>query len=116
MSQLRPCIFACVQVFGSSIHAQNSSSPDFRKYDAIPVISYSPETQLELGVIGYRYLDFSRNNPETTRSFIRLIGLYSTNNQILFETGWELFTDGGRTKICSRIFSGYLPGQSYGGF
>jgi hypothetical protein len=36
---------------------------DFRRFDFFPAISYAPETKLTLGVIGYYYLDLTKDDP-----------------------------------------------------
>jgi hypothetical protein len=41
----------------------------FRRFDVFPAISYSPETKLTLGVIGYAYFDWWGGDVATPLSF-----------------------------------------------
>lgn len=85
----------------------------FRKYDILPAISYAPETQLTLGVIGYRYLDFSKGDPTTIRSFINLIAIYTTANQIILESNWDMFTSGNKWRFSGTLYYNKYPDRNY---
>ncbi len=93
---------------------QQEDSIKFRKYDIFPAISYSPETKLTLGVIGYRYLDLSKSDPETTRSYINFVAVYTTTNQAIVESNWELFTDGNKLRFRGGFTFARFPDRNYG--
>ena len=113
-------IFFCGLVvnFPQALSAQDSlavaDTAGFRKYDFFPAISYSPETKLTLGVIGYRYLDLSKTDPSTVRSFVNFLAVYTTANQAIAESNWELFTDGNRYRIRGVFTFARFPDRNYG--
>lgn len=88
----------------------------YRKYDLLPALSYAPETGLTLGVIGYRYLRLGKKYPypETKQSAIDFVAVYTTRNQILIESNYDIFTDANKYRI--RGFFGYdlYPDRNYG--
>lgn len=97
-----------------SVYAQEAdSSADYRKYDILPAISYAPETGLTLGAIGYRYLRLGKDLP-TRQSAIDFVAVYTTRNQIIVESNWNIFTNG--DKFWFRGFAGYrlFPDRNYG--
>jgi hypothetical protein len=63
----------------------------FRRFDVFPAISYSPETKLTLGVIGYAYFDWRGGDVATPLSFLEFLAVYTTTGQILFENRGEFF-------------------------
>lgn len=91
-----------------------TDSSKFRRFDVFPAIGYSPETKLTLGALGYVYFDLKKEDPETVRSYINFLGLYSFNNQILAETNWELFTDGNKMRILGGMEFARYPNRNYG--
>ncbi|MEO1051990.1 MAG: BamA/TamA family outer membrane protein [Bacteroidota bacterium] len=97
--------------------AQNKKTENdtssFKKYDILPAISYSPETRLTLGVIGYRYLNLVKDEP-TTQSFINFIGVYTTANQLIIETNWEIFTNGDGYRFRGTSSFNQFPDRNYG--
>ena len=86
----------------------------FRKYDILPAISYSPETKLTLGVIGYRYLDFTKEDLTTSMSFVNFIAVYTTANQIVIKSNWDIFTDGNAYRFRGSAFYNKFPDRNYG--
>lgn len=87
---------------------------EFKKFDIFPAISYSPETKLTLGVLGFRYLDLAKTDPSTTLSYINFLAIYTTANQSLVESNWDLFTDGNRHRIRGAIGFSRFPNRNYG--
>ena len=77
----------------------------FRKYDLLPAISFSPETGLTLGVIGYRYLRLGKTDPDTKTSTIDFVAVYTTKNQVIVESRYDIITDGSKFRF--RGFVGY---------
>lgn len=106
----------------SSQASQDSTGPDtgqtpsraFKKIDILPAISYAPETKLTLGVIGYYYLDFYRDDPATKLSNINFLAVYTTANQIAVELEWDLFTNGNRWRFRGESFYNKYPDRNYG--
>ena len=85
-----------------------------RTIDLFPAISYSPETKLTLGVIGYYYLDLYRGDPSTRLSNINFLAVYTLANQIAVESQWDIFTDGNRWRFRGRAFYNRWPDRNYG--
>ena len=113
---LFPLFLAVLWIY--PVKSQTGNEPEdslqFRKYDIFPAISYSPETKLTLGVIGFRYLDLSKKNLETTRSFINFVAVYTTADQIILETNWDLFTDGNDLRFLGTMIFTRFPDRNYG--
>jgi len=88
----------------------------YRRYDLLPALSYAPETGLTLGIIGYRYLRLGKSlpYPETNQSTIDFVAVYTTRNQVIVESNFDIFTDGNKYRI--RGFAGYdlYPDRNYG--
>ncbi len=93
---------------------EEEEEQSFRKYDILPAISFSPETDLTMGIIGYRYLHLAPEDPNTTQSFINFLAVYTTKQQILIESNWEIFTPGNEYRF--RGFAGFnrFPDRNYG--
>ncbi len=90
------------------------STRSIRKIDIFPAISYSPETKLTLGVIGYYNLDLYRGDPTTKFSNINFLAVYTLANQIAVESQWDIFTDGNRWRFRGRAFYNRWPDRNYG--
>jgi hypothetical protein len=78
------CIALLVAGMQLPMLAQDSIPSTFRRFDVFPAISYSPETKLTLGVIGYAYFDWRGGDLATPLSFVEFLAVYTTANQILF--------------------------------
>jgi len=98
----------------SSVAQKADTVKKFRKYDLLPAISFAPETGLTLGVIGYRYLRLGKTDPATKTSAIDFVAVYTTKNQIIIESNYDIFTDGNKFRV--RGFIGYnlYPDRNYG--
>jgi len=107
-------VFMFISAHPVLCQSEKQDSSQFRRYDIFPAISYSPETKLTLGVIGYRYLDLSKSDPETIRSFINFLAIYTTANQTLVESVWDLFTDGNKKRIRGDLSFARFPNRNYG--
>ncbi len=111
--QLNIPLIACLLLTASIARGQGADTTDFRQFDIFPAISYSPETKLTIGVLGFRYLDLSTTE-KTTRSYINFLALYTTANQAIVESGWDLFTNGNRNRIRGSITFSRFPNRNYG--
>jgi outer membrane protein assembly factor BamA len=112
------CKFAVLSLFYvllaiTAVAQEKDSTKGYRKYDLLPAISYAPETGLTLGIIGYRYLRLGKKYP-TRQSNIDFVAVYTTRNQIIVESNWDIFTDGDKFRF--RGFAGYnlYPDRNYG--
>jgi len=121
MDQLRivlAFLLIIIPVFGIAQIAEEEVPLDtiktFRKYDILPAISFSPETQLTLGVIGYRYLDLTKKDTSTIRSFVNFLAIYTTANQTIIETNYDIFTDGNKWRFRGGILYNRFPDRNYG--
>jgi len=101
------------EIAGDTTRAINDARLQ-RKIDIFPAISYSPETKLTLGVIGYYYLDLYRGDPTTQVSSINFLAVYTLANQIAVEGRWDIFTDGNRWRFRGRAFYNRWPDRNYG--
>lgn len=97
-------------------HAQTNpkDSAKQRSIDIFPAISYSPETKLTLGVLGYWYPNFKGNDHENFQSYISFLALYTTANQILIESNWDVFTAGKKMRIRGGLGFARYPNRNYG--
>jgi hypothetical protein len=91
-----------------------SDSIKIRRLDIFPVVSYSPETKLTLGALGYLYPNLKTEDPETVQSYINFLALYTFNNQVLVETNWELFTNGNKMRFLGGMEFARYPNRNYG--
>jgi outer membrane protein assembly factor BamA len=82
--------------------------------DVFPAVSYTPETKLTLGVLGYLYPDLKTEDPETVQSYINFLALYTFANQLLLETNWEVFTDGNKMRYLGGMEFARYPNRNYG--
>ncbi len=87
---------------------------EYRKYDIFPAISYSPETKLSLGALGYRYFDLEKDDPETITSYINFLALFTTARQVLIETNWDIFANGNETRYRGALEFAKFPNRNYG--
>jgi outer membrane protein assembly factor BamA len=94
--------------------AEESDSVKVRRFDIFPAISYSPETKLTLGALGYWYLNLANKDPETMQSYINFLALYTTANQVIVETNWDIFTDGNKMRFQGALEFTRFPNKNYG--
>ena len=87
---------------------------EFRRIHIFPALSYAPETKLTLGVIGYYYMDFIRDDPATQLSNINFLAVYTLANQVAIESRWEMFTNGNRWRFRGEAFYNLYPDRNYG--
>jgi len=84
------------------------------KFIAAPIISYSPETNLGLGV-GAKYLfKFKGSGEETRTSNMPLSLQYTLKNQVFFFSGFEIFTNQEKWVITGNIRFQNFPRLYYG--
>ena len=108
-----PIFPVIIFVFYSTVLQAQDTTATFKKYDLLPAISYSPETKLTLGVIGYRYLDLEKTGP-TRMSNINFVAVYTTNNQIVAESEYDIFTNENRYRFKGYIGFNKFPDRVYG--
>lgn len=111
-------ILLCLLLSGQfTIAYSQGEKPDtvkVRKFDIFPAISYSPETKLTLGTLGYRYLNLTDKDSSTKQSFISFLALYTTANQVITESNWDIFTDGNKMRFQGGIEFALFPNRNYG--
>lgn len=98
----------------SAATADTTAPRDFRKIDLLPALSYSPETKLTLGVIGYYYFDLYQGDPATRLSNLSFLAVYTTANQLSIRGNWEVFTNGNRWRLRGETFFDIFPDRNYG--
>ena len=91
-----------------------STERDFKRIDLFPAISYSPETKLTLGGIGYYYFDLTQESPATQLSNINFLAVYTMAKQIAIETEWEIFSDDNTWRYRGEAFFNRYPDRNYG--
>ena len=62
---------------------------------ALPVVFYTPETQLGFGAAGIYAFNFRGDNPEARSSSVQTVLAYTLNNQLLVNFPFTLFLDNG---------------------
>jgi outer membrane protein assembly factor BamA len=108
------CIALLVAGMQLPILAQDSIPSAFRRFDVFPAISYSPETKLTLGVIGYAYFDWRGGDLATPLSFVEFLAVYTTANQILFENRAEFFSPHSKWRLRGELLLQRYPDRNYG--
>jgi outer membrane protein assembly factor BamA len=93
---------------------EDSIQKKMRKFDILPALSYAPETGFTMGVIGFYYLDLARQDPTNHISNISFLAVYTTRNQILLETEWELFTQKDDWRFRGELYFNKYPDRNYG--
>ena len=106
-------IFLNVNSFLEVAAQDKEPSDEFRKYDLLPAISYSPETALTLGVIGYRYLQLG-DKTTTNRSFINFLAVYTTKQQTIAESNWDIFLKDNKYRFRGAMGYNQFPDRNYG--
>ncbi len=94
-----------------NLYPQDSN--DLRRYDFLPIITYSAESALNLGALGVRYFDFSKGNKDIPISLLNMSAVYTTRNQLFLEFSYQFFFSN------SDRFDGWLyyfdaPDRNYG--
>ncbi len=85
-----------------------------QKFIAAPVITYSPETSLAFGT-GAKYLfKFNKSGEETRASNIPMSIRYTLNNQFIFYSGFEVFTNQEKWVIEGNLLFQNYPRLFYG--
>jgi hypothetical protein len=109
------CVFFFFVFMGKILcQTPDSTRQKLNRFDLFPAISYSPETKLTLGVIGYAYLDWRGGDQETPISFIQFLAVYTTANQALFENRFEFFSPRSQWRIRGELFFQRFPDRNYG--
>ena len=85
-----------------------------KKLDILPAISFSPETGLTLGVIGYYYLDIAPKDPTNRRSFVNFLAVYTTKKQTIVESRYDLFGANNDYRFRGRLQFTIFPDRNYG--
>jgi len=92
----------------------NSTDARFRRFDLFPAISYSPETKLTLGVVGYAYFDWRGGDAATPLSFLEFLAVYTTAGQVLFENRAEFFSPHRSWRVRGELLLQRYPDRNYG--
>lgn len=98
----------------SAVPADTILKRAFKRLDIFPAISYSPETNLTFGVIGIKYFDLAKGDLSTPISNLEFVAVYTLNNQIIFETRWEFFTQKNLWRMRGEAFFNRYPDRNYG--
>ncbi len=97
-----------------ALRAALARQDSFRRIDIFPAISYSPETQLTLGAIGYYYFNMGGTRELTRLSNVNFLAIYTTLAQIAIEFKWDIFTAGNRWRFRGETFFNRWPDRNYG--
>ncbi|WP_299767269.1 BamA/TamA family outer membrane protein [uncultured Dokdonia sp.] len=93
---------------------QKDSALYLQKFIAAPVMTYSPETNLAIGT-GAKYLfKFNGSGEETRASNIPMSIRYTLNNQFIFYSGFEVFTNQEKWVIEGNLLFQNYPRLFYG--
>jgi len=75
---------------------KDTAKADNRTFMVLPIITYSPETSLRLGVIGAYLFRGKTAKPGTQLSSIKMPLNYTLNNQVKLRLSYEIFLDENR--------------------
>ena len=93
---------------------EKDSTRYLQKFIAAPVVTFSPETSLAIGT-GAKYLfKFNGSGEETRASNIPVSIRYSLNNQFIFFSGFEVFTNQEKWVIEGNLIFQNFPRLFYG--
>ncbi len=93
---------------------EKDSTIYLQKFIAAPVMTYSPETNLAIGT-GAKYLfKFNGSGEETRASNIPMSIRYTLNNQFIFYSGFEVFTNQEEWVIEGNLLFQNYPRLFYG--
>jgi len=103
-------------VFGQQTEADANLKDGKRKSQItpLPALSYSPETGFTIGILGDYYFDLAEGNSAVSMSRFRLISVYSTNKNILFEPRWQLYFKDDDFRIIGRTLIRRYLDRNYG--
>jgi outer membrane protein assembly factor BamA len=108
-------LLSTIAIYAQEVPDTTHHIREFKRIDILPAISYTPETNLTLGVIGYYYLDLSKGTDFDTRiSNINFLAAYTLANQIAIEANWELFGTGNVWRYRGKAFYNKYPDRNYG--
>lgn len=94
--------------------AEKDSTLYLQKFIAAPVVTFSPETSLAFGT-GAKYLfKFNGSGEETRASNIPMSIRYTLNNQFIFYSGFEVFTNQEKWVIEGNLLFQNYPRLFYG--
>lgn len=108
MQTYKTILLCALLSLGSFLYGQQ------KKFDILPAISYSPETKLTLGGIGYYYPNFSNGDSTTRQSNINFLAVYTTAKQIVLEGTWDLFSAGNKYRYRGLLWYNKYPDRLYG--
>lgn len=67
-------------------------SPEKFRFTALPVVSFSPETNFKFGLFSYSYFDIFKHEIPSRPCRLKLGGTYSLRKQANVEVGWVVYT------------------------
>ncbi len=115
MLTLRTCLVGWLLASAPLLWGQGAdTTARFRRFDVFPAISYSPETKLTLGVIGYAYFDWRGGDAATPVSFLEFLAVYTTAGQVLFENRAEFFSPQRKWRLRGEFLLQRYPDRNYG--
>ena len=94
-----------------SVFAQDSLP--LRNFDVLPIITYSAETELNLGFIGFRYFNLGSGNEDIPVSIVNTSTIYTTRNQLFLESGFQFFLSN-KDRLHGRLYYINAPDRNYG--
>ncbi|NNC95360.1 MAG: BamA/TamA family outer membrane protein [Chitinophagales bacterium] len=97
-----------------SIDLKHSTTRDFQRISVFPAISYTPETKITLGAIGYYFMDLSKGGKKSDLSNINFLIIYTTAKQVAIESKFELYFDSNNWRSRGEIFYNHYPDRNYG--
>lgn len=84
-------------------HAVHAAEKPRSGWAALPIASYSPETQLGLGAFATHFYRVGEESAQTRPSSISAVALYTLRNQLITELIPELYWDQERWHVWSRL-------------
>jgi outer membrane protein assembly factor BamA len=85
----------------------------FKKYDWLPVITYAPESKLNLGALVYRYFRIKNTGPDVPLSYMTFSPVYTTVGQLYVDAGFDFFLNK-RERVNGNFYYYKAPDRNYG--
>ncbi len=87
---------------------------DTSGWTALPVVMYTPETQLGVGAFGLHYFRIGDDGLETRPSSVAAVAYYTTRGQAMAELMPELYWDEGRWHLWTKFDYRFFPAFFWG--
>ncbi|MEM7104144.1 MAG: BamA/TamA family outer membrane protein [Bacteroidota bacterium] len=108
-------ILASIFMVNFSIGQEDSTNTDRKsRIFPVPALTYTPETQLTLGGAMFYFFDLAKGDASANMSNLQALAVYTTANQVLIDSKWNLYTRLENFVFTGRAFYHIYPDRHYG--